>query len=165
MVPVRLRFDVVARLPAFVYRLVGRYSVIGLDRLFHLPLYRLTGGRGVLGRSLGIDTILLTTRGRRSGEPRTVLLYGFPDAERWIVVASRGGTARLPAWYRNLVAEPRAQIQVRQRVLAVVASDADGAEYDRLWALADRSYPGYALYQERTPYRIPVVVLSPAAPG
>ena len=151
-----------ARLPSFVYRLAGRYSLTTFNRRLHVPLYRLTGGRWLLGRVLGVEMVVLTTRGSSSGRARSTVLFAFADGPSWVVVASRGGSGRLPAWYRNLQAEPHARLEVRRRQLAVRARDAEGAEYERLWALANASYPGFDQYQERTTHRIPVVILERA---
>ncbi len=154
----------VRRLPDFAYRLIGRFSVTRLDRILHPLLYRWSGGRGLLGRVLGCETILVTTRGRRSGHPRTVALFGFPIDRGWAVIASRGGSGEIPAWYRNIEADRGdVTVQVRAQSVEVVARDTDGEEYERLFAMAARTYPGYRVYRARAPYRIPVVALERAA--
>ncbi len=154
----------VRRLPDFAYRLIGRFSVTRLDRILHPLLYRWSGGRGLLGRVLGCETILVTTRGRRSGHPRTVALFGFPIDRGWAVIASRGGSGEIPAWYRNIDADrDDITVQVRAQSIQVVARDTDGEEYERLFAMAARAYPGYHTYRARATYRIPVVALERAA--
>jgi F420H(2)-dependent quinone reductase len=106
--------------------------------------------------------VKLTTRGRRSGRPRQVTLYAFPDGDRMVVVGSRGGAAHDPAWALNLRADPRARLQRGRRVDAVRASEAEGAERERLWRLVCVAFPLYASYQRRTRRRLPVFVLEPA---
>jgi deazaflavin-dependent oxidoreductase (nitroreductase family) len=107
----------------------------------------------------GVDTLLLTTRGRRTGKlRRTALIYGR-DGERFVVVASTGGGPRHPAWYLNLVAEPRVGVQVGPERFAAVAATAPPDEKPRLWAAMASIWPEYDRYQARTDREIPVVVL------
>lgn len=152
-------------LPTYAYRLIGRFSVTRFDRVAHPVLYRLTGGRGVLGRILGCQMLLLTTRGRRTAAPRTVALFGFPVASppgSWAVIGSRGGSREIPAWYRNLVAVPDAEIQVGASPHAVRGREVFGDEYETIFEHAARAYPGYRLYRAEAPHHIPIVVLEPA---
>src|SRR5262245_36616664 len=95
-------------LPDLAYRFIGWFSTTRFDRILHPALYRITGGRGITGRVLGSDQILLTTTGRRSGRPRIVALFAFASDGSWIVVGSRGGSGRVPDWAKNLQANPRA---------------------------------------------------------
>jgi len=108
----------------------------------------------------GVPTLLLTTRGRRSGKlRRTALIYGQVD-DRYVVVASNGGAAKHPSWYLNLAENPEVQVQVgaeRFDARAVAASD----EKARLWRLMASIWPAYEEYQARTARDIPVVVLEP----
>ena len=106
-------------------------------------------------------TIRLTTRGRRSGQPRDATLYAFEDADRLVVVASVGGAARDPAWAHNLRADPRATVRRGGASEEVVATEVDGPERVRLWALVATEFPLYRTYQARTQRRIPIFVLSP----
>jgi deazaflavin-dependent oxidoreductase (nitroreductase family) len=124
------------------------------------PLLRMTGGR--LSVSLGWPILLLTHTGARSGaQRRTALLY-TADGEHIVLVASKGGAAHNPAWYHNLRANPRCSVLARGRSGEYSARVVeDGAERDRLWALATDLYAGYAAYQGRTERRIPVLVLEP----
>ena len=153
-------------LPDLAYRLIGRFSVSRFDRFLHPLLYRRMGGRGVTGRVLGAEMLLLTTRGRRSGQARTVALFAFARDGGWVVIASRGGTREIPAWYRNLEAQPQATIQIRGETLAVRARDLDGDAYELAFEQAATAYPGYRLYRRESPVRIPIVLLTPisAAP-
>jgi deazaflavin-dependent oxidoreductase (nitroreductase family) len=132
------------------------------DQLFgreHVRVYQETGGeRGYEWR--GTTILLLTTRGRKSGERRTTPLIHRTDGERWVVVASKGGAPQHPGWYENLRADPNATIQVMSDVIDVRAEDAAGEERERLWALMADVWPDYNEYQTRTERKIPVVVLS-----
>jgi deazaflavin-dependent oxidoreductase (nitroreductase family) len=151
-------------LPTLAYRIIGRFSVTRFDRFLHPILYRWTGGRGIVGRVLGCEMVLLTTTGRRSGRARTVALFATRVAEppgAWSVVASRGGSRKIPAWYRNLAASPRARLQVHERSFPVRAREVFGAEYEARFEAAARDYPGYRLYRAEAPHHIPVVVLEP----
>lgn len=134
-------------------------TVKALSRL-HTMIYRVSRGRlgGRLPRIEG-PMLLLTTFGRHTGQPHTVpLLYLAVDGAR-VVVASYGGRPFHPEWYRNLVAEPRATIEVDGQTVAVTASTATPDEKERLWPLALAAYPGYATYQTRTERDIPMVWL------
>ena len=107
--------------------------------------------------------LLLTTRGRRTGQPRTTPLIFGRDGSDYLVVASLAGYDKSPQWYLNLLAEPRAEIQVLAERLAVTARSADADERERLWRLMSEVYPTYETYQAATSRAIPVVVLAPAA--
>lgn len=110
----------------------------------------------------GVTTLILTTTGRRSGEPRsTPLIYG-QDQGSYVVVASRGGAPKHPSWYLNLVDQPDIEIQVKADRFPVRARTAEGEERDRLWKLMTGIWPAYDEYQAKTERQIPVVVLDPA---
>ena len=107
----------------------------------------------------GVYTLLLTTRGRKTGKlRRTALIYG-QDGERYVVVASKGGHPFHPAWYLNLKENPEVQIQVAADKFTARAHTAAGAERERLWALMAEIWPDYIKYQGKTKREIPVVVL------
>jgi len=109
----------------------------------------------------GVPTLLLTTRGRRSGQlRRTPLIYGEDDG-RYLVVASYGGSPQHPDWYFNLEAEPAVTIQVADRVMPAHARPASDEEQARLWPLMTAIWPAYDDYQTRTSRTIPVVVIEP----
>jgi deazaflavin-dependent oxidoreductase (nitroreductase family) len=103
--------------------------------------------------------VRLTTTGRRSGEPRTVPLYAWEDADRLVVVGSWGGSAKDPDWVRNLRAEPRATVKKGREVLDVRASEVGPSERGRLWRLVVEAFPLYASYQRKTDRVIPLFVL------
>jgi deazaflavin-dependent oxidoreductase (nitroreductase family) len=131
----------------------------------HTALYKATGGRlghkipGVPGKML-----LLDHKGAKSGTLRTSPLLYFRDGENLVIVASKGGFPKHPAWYHNLKANPETTVQVASHKLPVHARVATPEERERLWPLAVKSYHGYADYQVRSKGReIPLVVLEPRA--
>jgi deazaflavin-dependent oxidoreductase (nitroreductase family) len=129
----------------------------------HTALYRLTGG-WLGGKTRGVPVLLLTVRGRKSGKVRTVpLLYGR-DGERYVIVASKGGDPKHPAWYLNLRGGDGV-VEIGRDRIRVRAHDAQGEERERLWALMVGLYPPYAEYQQKTERLIPVVVLEPGDPS
>ncbi len=104
--------------------------------------------------------IRLATTGRRTGQRREVKLYGWPDGDRIVVVGSRGGSARDPAWVVNLRADPNAEVTVGRDQWPAIAREVDvGAERERLWRLVCDAFPLYATYQRRTTRLIPILVL------
>jgi deazaflavin-dependent oxidoreductase (nitroreductase family) len=124
----------------------------------HVRVYRETGGRrGYHWR--GARVLLLTTRGRTSGEPRTTPLIHREDGDRWVLIASQGGAPEHPGWYKNLAADPEATIQIHDEVVPVRATTAEGADRERLWSLMNEEWPAYDTYTTRTDREIPVVVL------
>lgn len=141
-------------------RLLGKLGFWRAVGRVHRTVYEMSGGR--LGDSLqGIPHLLLTTTGRRSGERRTVPLSYLPDGDRFVLIASNGGSDRPPAWWLNLMKAPQARVQVGPRLLDVEAAEARGAERERLWPLAVAMNSVYARYEKMTDRRIPLVVLRP----
>jgi deazaflavin-dependent oxidoreductase (nitroreductase family) len=137
------------------------YSLLGDE---HVQRYRETDGE-VGGEWNGAPALLLTTTGRRSGEPRTsALIYGR-DGDDYLVVASVGGMPNHPAWYLNLQADPQVSVQVGGERFEATARTASDDEKPRLWAIVNEVWPNYDVYQTRTDRVIPVVVLSPRPPG
>jgi deazaflavin-dependent oxidoreductase (nitroreductase family) len=133
------------------------------DDLFgeeHVRVYQETDGeRGYDWR--GTTILLLTTKGRSSGELRTTPLIHRTDGERWIVVASKGGAPKHPAWFENLMANPDdITIQVKGEQIPVHATVAEGEERARLWSAMAEVWPAYDDYKEKTEREIPVVVFS-----
>ncbi|MEX2430852.1 MAG: nitroreductase family deazaflavin-dependent oxidoreductase [Dehalococcoidia bacterium] len=107
----------------------------------------------------GVTTLLLTTKGRKSGESTTTpLIYGR-SGERYLVVASRGGAAHHPQWYLNLSETPDVQVQVEGERFAARARTATAEEKPALWAIMAGIWPAYDEYQTKTSRVIPVVVL------
>ena len=132
------------------------------DHLFgaeHVRRYRETDGEvGHIWRR-GSKILLLTTKGRTTGEPRTTPLIYEQAGDRLVIVASKGGAPEHPGWYRNLVKEPQVQLQVKGDVFAARARTATGDEREKLWELAARQWPDYDTYQTKTDREIPVIVL------
>ena len=129
----------------------------------HTALYRATGGRlghkipGVPGKML-----LLDHKGAKSGTERTAPLLYFRDGEDLVIVASKGGFPKHPAWYHNLKANPDTTVQVASHQLPVHARVATPEERERLWTMAVKAYHGYEDYAARSKGReIPLVVLEP----
>ena len=107
----------------------------------------------------GVHTLLLTTRGRRTGKlRRTALIYGR-DRDRYLIVASQGGAKKHPNWYLNLVANPEVTVQVQADVFAARATTATSRQKPRLWKLMAEIWPDYDRYQAKTSRDIPVVIL------
>ena len=132
-------------------------TMVGDD---HVKAYRESDGEvGYLWN--GATALLLTTTGRKSGEPRASALIFARDGDDYLVVASVGGMPKHPAWYLNLRADPHAHIQVMDEQLDVTARTADDDEKPRLWAIVNEVWPNYDVYQTRTDRVIPLVVLSP----
>jgi deazaflavin-dependent oxidoreductase (nitroreductase family) len=124
-------------------------------------VYRASGGR-LGGRFLrGAPVMLLTTIGRRSGEPRIVPLIYLEDGDNVVTVASKGGFAQHPLWYRNLQANPDVEVQIGADKRELRARTASAEEKDRLWSRLTTIYPDYDDYQARTDRDIPVVILEP----
>jgi len=136
---------------------VASWSFVGR---IHRAVYRATRGR-VGARLAGLDMLLLTTTGRRSGQPRTQPLACFRDGDAWLVVASNGGQDRHPAWFLNLEACRDARIRIGREEFAVRAQVAEGEQRARLWPWLQERNPPYARYEQRTERQIPVVILQP----
>ncbi|MEV6690386.1 nitroreductase family deazaflavin-dependent oxidoreductase [Micromonospora sp. NPDC051196] len=125
----------------------------------HINRYVATDGTEGHEWRPGVFTLLLTTRGRRSGQlRRTALIYGR-DGEAYVVVASQGGDPRHPAWYLNLQADPTTQVQVGAERFTARARTATAEEKARLWPVMTDIWPAYDDYQAKTERDIPVVLL------
>jgi F420H(2)-dependent quinone reductase len=153
----------VKRLPERMYKLIGAVGTSKPITKIHPHVYRLTGGRGPIGRNFGVQNVIVTMTGRKSGKVRQVPLFAFADGDRYIVIGSNGGDDREPAWVGNLRAEPAATLRVGRRTWGIRAHEAQGEERARLWSLAAAAYPGYETYRAMTDRPIPVVVLAPSA--
>jgi deazaflavin-dependent oxidoreductase (nitroreductase family) len=130
----------------------------------HEAVYKATDGR-IGHRVLGVPCLLLRTTGRRSGQTRTNGLVYARDGDDYLVVASKGGDDRAPAWLHNLKAQPRVEIQIgreRQKATCRVVAPSD-PDYDRLWKIVNENNGDrYSAYQKKTSRPIPVVVITPA---
>jgi deazaflavin-dependent oxidoreductase (nitroreductase family) len=133
------------------------------DELFgpaHVAAYQETDGeRGYQWR--GTTILLLTTTGRKTGEPHTTPLIHRKDGDRYVIVASKGGAPDDPAWFKNMEANPEAAVQDRAEQVPVRMTVAEGEERARLWGLMTEVWPDYDEYAKKTDREIPVVVLEP----
>jgi deazaflavin-dependent oxidoreductase (nitroreductase family) len=127
----------------------------------HIERYRATDGRE--GHDWqGTSTLLLTTKGRRSGEPRTSpLIYGR-HGDDYLVVASKGGAPEAPDWFLNLEAEPSVTVQIKGDKFEAKARAASPSEKPAMWQHMVDAWPAYSDYQKKTDRNIPVVVLERA---
>ena len=133
-----------------------------IDRL----VFRLSGRRATFTSWLaGVPVVMVTTRGARSGLPRSLPLMCIgrdPASGTFALVASNFGQHPYPAWYYNLKADPHATCNLRGQTDAYLAREAVDAEYERYWQLAQGAYLGFPLYKARASHRrIPIMVLSP----
>jgi deazaflavin-dependent oxidoreductase (nitroreductase family) len=126
---------------------------------FHESLYRLTGGWAG-GRIAGMPVLLLTTIGRKSGEPRTTPLTYFELDGNVVIIASYGGDDRHPQWYQNLACNPSVTIERGKGKESMTARTASADEKQKWWPTITSTYSGYAAYQRRTKRDIPVVALA-----
>ena len=124
----------------------------------HVRRYRETGGE--YGHDWqGTQTLLLTTTGRRSGDPRTTpLIYGRAG-DAYLIVASKGGAPYPPEWYLNLTEHPEVEVQIRDDVFTARARTATAEEKPEMWRTMTATWPAYDEYQSKTDREIPVVVL------
>ncbi len=120
--------------------------------------------RGRIGSRLGTQTILLLhSRGRKTGNEHVTPIAYFALDGAYFVIGSNWGSDHHAAWYHNLMAQPHTTIEVKGKIIPVVAGEAEGAEYERLWQYAVQHHPPYAHYKEMTLRHIPIVVLKPSA--
>ena len=121
-------------------------------------LYRRSRGRigGRMGRA---PVLLLHHKGRKTGRHRVTPLLFLADGERFVIVASKGGAASHPSWYRNLLANPSTTVEIGSRPVPVRAREASDSERSAYWPRLLEIYPSYGIYQERTDRVLPVVVL------
>jgi F420H(2)-dependent quinone reductase len=126
----------------------------------NVPLYRLSGGR-IGGRVGKAPVLLLTTTGRRSGQPRTAPVVYLADGENVVVIGSNAGHSRTPAWSLNLKANPEAEIELGRRRRPVRARVAEGEERADLWRRHNEQYSGFDEYEARTDREIALFVLEP----
>ena len=124
-------------------------------------VYKLTNGR-VGGKFLqGAPVALLTTIGRKTGEPRVSPLLFLREGNRIVLIASQGGAATNPMWYLNLTANPTVSVQIKDEVLQLTARDATEDERAQYWPKMTQMYSSFDDYQSWTDRRIPVVICDP----
>jgi deazaflavin-dependent oxidoreductase (nitroreductase family) len=125
----------------------------------HEGVFRATKGR-TLNTLMGMPVLLVTTTGRKTHEPRSVMLTTpLIDDDRIVLVASNGGSDQHPAWYHNVCADPQVTVLHDGAEHRLHAHVADEAEHDELWPLVKDRYPGYAWYQDKTDRRLPLVIV------
>jgi deazaflavin-dependent oxidoreductase (nitroreductase family) len=129
----------------------------------HVRLYQKTNGeQGYIWN--GAPILLVTTKGRKSGEPRTIPIIYTPYEDKYVIIASKGGSPTHPLWYLNILDDPHVEVQVKADRFNAVARNAESPERERIWAEAVKIWPRYDEYQSRTSRRIPVVVLERSRP-
>jgi deazaflavin-dependent oxidoreductase (nitroreductase family) len=118
-----------------------------------------------VGKFMGMDALVLTTVGRKSGLERSNPVGWFPGLDgSWLIVASAGGAARNPAWYYNIAAHPdQVQIEVEGRKVAVAAEQLHGAEREEAWQQITTAAPRFGGYERKTDRELPVIRLVPRA--
>jgi F420H(2)-dependent quinone reductase len=137
------------------------WPLLGRLMAGHTAIYRATGGR-IGHRVPGAPAVLLLDHvGAKSGTPRTSPLVYGQDGQNFVLVASKGGYPKNPAWFHNLRANPDTTVQVGSKRRNVHARVAEGEERERLWSLMVGVYSGYESYRRRTEREIPLVVLEP----
>ena len=136
----------------------GAWTIINLGSAIDRHLIRASGGR--LNTTLAWPCLLLKTTGSKTGKERITPLLYLRDGDNFVLIASKGGNARHPAWYVNLKKNPEVEVFIDGKSIKRMASDAVGEERKRLWAKAVGVYNGYEKYRKRAGEReIPVVVL------
>lgn len=124
----------------------------------HALAYRATAGKA---QNAKYPTMLLTVTGRKTGKPRTVPVIYISDNDRFVIAAAYSGSDTDPAWWHNLRANPRGEVQVMGSTIEVVAAEASADARPELWRRLVQMYPYFADYEKRTSRVIPVVILTP----
>ena len=152
-----------SRLFNAVSNILRRPSMRPVTRTFsamHALAYRATAGRA---QNAKYPTMLLTVTGRKSGKPRTVPVIYIKDGDKFVIAAAYSGSDTDPAWWLNLGANPRAEVQVMDSIMQVEATEASSDARPELWRRLVEMYPYFADYEERTTREIPVIILTPVA--
>ena len=124
---------------------------------------RANGGRPSSGPLAGKPLLILSSTGAKTGEPRTAIASYHRDGARYVIAASKGGSPENPAWYHNLIAHPDATIEVDNATIPVRATEATGAERDRLWNDHVAALPEFGEYPARTDRIIPILLIERVA--
>jgi deazaflavin-dependent oxidoreductase (nitroreductase family) len=146
--------------PKYMDSAMGDLAIKWMSRI-NTFFYKRNNGQGLGGTFQNIPVALLTTTGRKSGEPRVSPLYFLRDGDKVVVAASRGGSDKNPQWYFNLKANPKVQVQIKGEVFNLTARDANEEERQRYWPQLVQMYPTYEDYQSWTDRVIPLVVCEP----
>jgi deazaflavin-dependent oxidoreductase (nitroreductase family) len=147
----------------FLSRLLSRESMRPVVRIFthlHVNLYRWTGGRAQVAK---YPTMLLTTKGRKTGKLRTVPVVYVKHGENYIIAAAYSGSDKNPTWWLNLQHSKEAIIEENRNKVKVSAELAPAESRERYWDALVKMYPYFTGYQARTQRQIPIVVLKPVA--
>ena len=136
-----------------------RSAFVRLNRAMNVVVRRLH-----LRRFRGGDLLLLTTTGRKTGQPRTTPLLYLADQDRWVVVASNGGADWEPGWWLNLRAGSPGTVEVEGRHTSVTGTEITGPERDRMWHLLNEKVFNYAAYQAKVSRQLAVIELAPTSP-
>lgn len=128
----------------------------------HIQRYEETGGEVGHDWEGGAPCLILTTKGRKTGQARKFALIYQEHDGGYVVVASKGGAPENPGWYRNLVADPQVEVQVKADKFAARARTANDEERAVLWPKMAKVWPDYDNYQRKTDRKIPVVILERA---
>ena len=123
-------------------------------------IYRRSNGK-LVGTFGNAPVALLTTTGRKTGEPRVSPLLYLREGDRVVLVASKGGSDKHPLWYLNLKANPKVSVQIKDEVLQLQARDATEEERAEYWPKLDAMYPSFGDYRSWTDRVIPVVICDP----
>ncbi len=138
----------------------GAWTIINLGS--HVDKWLIRASAGRLNTTFEWPCLLLTTKGAKTGSPRTTPLVYIEDGDNLVLIASKGGNPSHPSWYINLRTNPEVEVFLNGESSTCIARDAEGEERERLWAKAVELYSGYEKYRERAGGRkIPVVVLEP----
>lgn len=140
---------------------LGTWTIINLGSHLDKWLIKVSGGR--LNTTFLWPCLVLTTKGAKTGRPRTTPLLYIRDGDDLVLIASKGGNPSHPSWYLNLKANPEVEVFLDGETKRYIAKDAEGEERERLWQKAVKLYSGYEKYRKRAGARkIPVVVLRPS---
>jgi deazaflavin-dependent oxidoreductase (nitroreductase family) len=150
-----------AKPPRFLNSPYADFFIKWMSRV-NTAMYRRNKGEGLGGTFQSIPVAILTTTGRKTGQPRNNPLYFLRDGDKVIVVASKGGTDKNPTWYLNLKANPAVKVQIKKELLDLTARDATDEERAQYWPQLVKMYPSYEDYQSWTTRVLPLVVCEPA---
>ena len=156
--PMRQSLSRSERLKLSIHRALDKH-------LSPLGVWVMHRSRGAVTRAWKVNALVLTTRGRKSGRERKVVLQYFPDGEAMVVVAANDGGATYPGWYLNLTASPHSVVEVDGRRIPVAASELGRDEAARWWQRILAAAPSYERYRRATSRPFPILRLVPRSTG